>query len=72
MAKKEKSGNPIVAAVEDLRNRIDVLIAFYATQSTQSDEQKIKLLNKMDMSYDEIEKILGVSSATISKVLKNK
>lgn len=72
MAKQEKSGDPIVAAMGDLKNRIDVLIAFYARQSTQSEEQKIKMLNKMGMGYDEIEKILGVSSATISKVLKNK
>lgn len=61
---------PIVAAIKQLENKINVLIAFQTMESNLSQEKKIKRLDKMGLGYTEIEKILGVSSKTISKALK--
>jgi uncharacterized protein YerC len=71
MAKKEEE-NLVVAAIKNLENKINILIAFNAIQAKQSSEKNIQMFAKMGISYNEIEKILGVSSATIAKVLKKK
>jgi len=56
----------------ELTKRLDALIALGAMQSKEPQDKLIRLLAKQGLSYNNIENILGASSATVAKVLKKK
>lgn len=64
--------DPILLELRKITNRLDVLIAFNAMQTNRPDSDKIKLLKKFGLGYDEIQNTLSVSPSTISKVQKGK
>jgi len=72
MGKARKTTDPIVLSLSELAKRLNVLIALSTTQSKQPEDKVIRLLAKQGLSYNDIENILGVSSATVAKVLRKK
>jgi len=70
MKKANVPADPKLAAIDRLESKVNVLIALEAMKSEAPKEKLIKMLYRSGMVYDEIVDVLGVSSATVTKVMK--